>query len=69
MNASDLDLVYTHACNRMTELGRENTELFLSRLVVLAFARELERDAALQLIDDAARNLETLNAPATSTNG
>ena len=35
MTAEELDQLYTQACYAMTDAGAANTELFLSRLVLL----------------------------------
>lgn len=36
MKIEDLDLVYTEFCQKMTDLGESNSQLFLARFAMLA---------------------------------
>jgi hypothetical protein len=57
MTDSDLDAVYTHLCQTMTQLGEPNAPLFLARFALLAIERLDDREAAQRLIDAAAADL------------
>lgn len=53
LNADDLDDLYTRACDVMTELGEERTELFLARLTLLLIKQVGDRDRVIAAIEAA----------------
>lgn len=57
LNDTELDAAYTHLCHTLTRLGPAQTEPLLSRLALLAMARSSSGAEALQLVDDAAQDL------------
>ena len=60
MNESELDVVYTHLCKTMTQLGEANAQLFLARFALLALHTIGDADTGQRLIDEAgARMSET----------
>lgn len=54
MNDSELDAVYTRLCKTMTELGVDQSPLFLARFALLAIVELGDPALALRLVDDAA---------------
>ena len=57
MTDADLDLLYTHLCRTMTDLGEHNASLFLARFALLAIERLGDAGAVQGLIDAAAADL------------
>jgi hypothetical protein len=57
MTNTELDLLYTHLCRTMTDLGEHNASLFLARFALLAMERLGDAGAVRELIDAAAKDL------------
>ena len=57
MTDADLDVVYTHLCKTMTEIGEAQSALFLARFALLAMVRIADRREVLALIDAAAADI------------
>lgn len=57
MTDSELDAVYTRLCKTMTQLGENNTQLFLARFAMLAITRMADGQVAEQLMDAAAEDI------------
>lgn len=57
MTDADLDLVYTHLCRTMTDLGEAKATLYLARFALLAIDRLGDRETALGLLRAAAEGL------------
>ena len=54
MKDTELDAVYTRLCQTMTDLGRDNAQLYLARFALLAIQRIDDPDAAMRIIEEAA---------------
>lgn len=57
MTDAELDLLYTHLCRTMTDLGERNAALFLARFALLAMERLGDAGAVRELIGAAAADL------------
>jgi hypothetical protein len=57
MNDSELDAVYTRLCKTMTQLGADNSPLFLARFALLAIGQIGDPDTVSRMVDDAAAGL------------
>jgi hypothetical protein len=64
MNQQDLDLAYSTICRTMTDVGRENAELFLARFAILSIVRIGDLEKLHQIIAEAAEGLDALSATA-----
>lgn len=54
MKAEDLDLAYTAFCQVMTDIGKERSEMFLSRFALLAIVALDDLERVGKLITEAA---------------
>lgn len=57
LTPEELDETYTHACQTMTGLGADKTELFLARLCLLLMKQVGAATPILSAIDAAAKSV------------
>ena len=68
VSESELDSVYTRLCKTMTELGEDESSLFLARFALLAVIKIDDAAAVERLIADASEKIKGAE-PETASSG